>query len=314
MGDLNELRHQYVEDHLVDARWHEIVAAGVTCDVLEAGHGSPLVLVHGGMAACTQWVPLMARLEKDFCCYAVERPSHGASGKFDYPDRADDRLRHVTTVIGDLLDGIGLDHAPIVGNSLGGLFALGFATQHPRRVDHLILAGAPAAHDHPVPLAVRFIGGRVAGPLMSLMMRRMRPKDVRKGEGQLLLAHPERLADDYLEVVAATTRHNADVWPAYMRWALQGDTIHPDMPSTDWAAEVAEAGVPITYIWGDRDQFVPLDKGRRFAKSIGASFVEIPDAGHLVWLDQTDQVANTIVEILHAQDATATRPDQDPQR
>lgn len=70
---------------------------------------------------------------------------------------------------------------------------------------------------------------RVAGPLMSLMMRRMRPKDVRKGEGQLLVAHPERLSDDYLEIVAATTRHNADVWPAYMRWTLQGDAIHPDM-------------------------------------------------------------------------------------
>lgn len=155
---------------------------------------------------------------------------------------------------------------------------------------------------------------RVAGPLMSLMMRRMRPKDVRKGEGQLLVAHPERLSDDYLEIVAATTRHNADVWPAYMRWALQGDAIHPDMPSTDWAAEVAEAGVPITYIWGDRDQFVPLETGRRFAHPIGASFVEVQDAGHLVWLDRTDQVANTIVEILHAEEAAATRSDRDPQR
>jgi pimeloyl-ACP methyl ester carboxylesterase len=296
---LAELRRRYAQDLLDSPRWSEVTAAGVRCEVLEAGAGPPLVLVHGGMAHCTQWVPLMARLADHVTCYAVERPSNGASDALDH-SQIIDRRDHVTQVIGDLLDGIDVDRAPIVGNSLGGLYALGFATRYPHRVDHLIMTGAPAAHDHPVPLPVRLIAGRITGPLMTLVMSRMGPRNTRRGEGQLLVAHPERLSDTYLEVGAATTRRNAAVWPGYMRWAVQGKAIHPDMPASDWAAEAARAGVPITYIWGSHDAFVPVDHGRRLATSIGADLIEIADAGHLVWLDQPDRTARAVLGVLGA--------------
>jgi pimeloyl-ACP methyl ester carboxylesterase len=306
---LEDLRRRYAESRLVSPRWSEVSAVGVRCDVLTAGDGPPLVLVHGGMAHCTQWVPLMARLSDHVTCYAVERPSNGASDAFDHAQIVD-RRAHVTQVIGDLLDGIGVERASIVGNSLGGLYALGFATQHPERVEHLIMAGAPAAHDHPVPLPVRLIAGRVTGPLMKQAMSRMSPQSTRRGEGQLLVAHPERLSDDYLEVGAATTRRNADVWPSYLRWAVQGKAIHPGMPASEWAAEAARSGVPITYIWGSGDAFVPVAKGRRLAEWIGADFIEIADAGHLVWLDQPDRTARAVLDILGLEgDASSGRPE-----
>jgi pimeloyl-ACP methyl ester carboxylesterase len=201
VDELGRLRRRYAEDHLTSPRWAAVTAAGVRCEVLEAGHGPPLVLVHGGMAHCTQWVPLIAQLEDQFRCYAVERPSNGASDELDHAP-IENRLGHVTQVIGELLDGIGVTVAPIIGNSLGGLYALGFATQHPDRVKHLILAGAPAAHDYPVPLPVRLIAGRVTGRLMQLAMSRMSPASTRRGEAQLLVADPDRLSDDYLEVGA----------------------------------------------------------------------------------------------------------------
>jgi pimeloyl-ACP methyl ester carboxylesterase len=299
LDGLAELRRRYAQGQLDAPRWSEVTAAGVRCEVLEAGAGPHLVLVHGGMAACTQWVPLMARLADRFTCYAVERPSNGASGALDHTQIVD-RRAHVTQVIGDLLDGIGVDRAPIVGNSLGGLYALGFATRYPDRVDHLIMAGAPAAHDHPVPLPLRLLAGRLTGPLMRTAMARMSRRSTRRGEGQLLVVHPERLSDAYLEVGAATTRRNAAVWPDYMRWAVEGKAIHPDMPASDWAAEAARAGIPITYIWGSGDVFVPVDKGRRLADAIGAEFIEIADAGHLVWLDQPDRTARAVLEALGA--------------
>jgi pimeloyl-ACP methyl ester carboxylesterase len=274
-----------------------VTASEVRCEVLEAGDGPPLVLVHGGMAHCTQWVPLLAHLTDHFRCYAVERPSNGASDELDHTPIVD-RLAHVTRVIGDLLDGIGVKRGPIIGNSLGGLYALGFATQHPERVEHLILAGAPAAHDHPVPLPVRLIAGRITGRLLRPAMSRMRPHGTRRGEAQLLVANAERLTDDYLEVGAATTRRNADVWPSYMRWAVKGRAIHPDMPASDWAATAARLGVPLTYLWGTEDRFVPIERGRRLARSIGADFIDVADAGHLVWLDQPRRSADAVRTIL----------------
>jgi pimeloyl-ACP methyl ester carboxylesterase len=297
MDELSRLRRRYAGTWLGSPSWTEVVAAGTRCEVLEAGTGPPLIFVRGGMAACTQWVPLMARLADQFRCIAVERPSNGASDTLDHTPIVD-RREHVTQLIGNLLDGVGCHRAPLVGNSLGGLYILGFATQHPERVDHLILTGAPASHDHPVPLPVRLIAGRFTGGLMTSAMSRMSPRSTRRGEGQLLVAHPERLTDDYLEVGAATTRHNADRWPNYMRWAVKGKAIHPGMPASDWAAETARSGVPLAFIWGDEDRFVPVERGRRLAQSIGADFIEIEDAGHLVWLDQPDQTAQAIREIV----------------
>jgi pimeloyl-ACP methyl ester carboxylesterase len=287
-----------------------VSAAGVRCEVLAAGDGPPLVLVHGGMAHCTQWVPLMAQLTDDFRCYAVERPSNGASDALDHTPIVD-RLAHVAGVIGDLLDGIGVTRGPIVGNSLGGLYALGFATQHPDRVEHLILAGAPAAHDHPVPLAVRLIAGRVTGRLLQPVLSRMSPRGTRRGEAQLLVADADRLTDDYLELGAATTRRNAHVWPSYMRWAVQGKAIHRDMPASEWAATAARLGVPITYLWGTEDRFVPVERGRRLARSIGAEFIEVADAGHLVWLDQPHRSAHAVRALL-AGPAPDPEPRTDP--
>jgi pimeloyl-ACP methyl ester carboxylesterase len=305
VDDLTRLRERYAADHLHAPRWSAVRAAGVRCEVLAAGVGPPLVFVHGGMGHCTQWVPLMAQLSGGFRCYAVERPSNGASGALDHRPIVD-RLAHVSGVMGDLLDGIGVQRAPIIGNSLGGLYALGFATCHPDRVEHLILAGAPAAHDHPVPLAVRLVAGRVTGRLLQVVMARMSPAGTRRGEAQLLVVDAERLTDDYLELGAATTRRNAEVWPGYLRWAIQGRAIHPDMPASEWAATAARLGVPISYLWGSQDRFVPVERGRRLARSIGAQFIEVPDAGHLVWLDQPRYSADAVRTLLE-------RPARDPQ-
>jgi pimeloyl-ACP methyl ester carboxylesterase len=186
----------------------------------------------------------------------------------------------------------------VIGNSLGGLYALGFATRHPQRVAHLILAGAPAAHDHPVPLPVRLVAGRITGRLLRPVLSRMSVRGTRRGEGRLLVAHAERLTDDYLEVSAATTRRNAAVWPSYRRWAVQGRAIHPDMPAPVWAATAARSGVPLTYLWGAEDRFVPIGHGRRLARAIGADVVEVAEAGHLVWLDQPRRCAEAVRSIL----------------
>jgi pimeloyl-ACP methyl ester carboxylesterase len=256
VDDLTRLRKRYAADHLHAPRWSAVRAAGVRCEVLAAGDGPPLVLVHGGMAHCTQWVPLIAQLSGDFRCYAVERPSNGASEALDHRPIVD-RLAHVSGIMGDLLDGIGVQRAPIIGNSLGGLYALGFATCHPDRVEHLILAGAPAAHDHPVPLAVRLVAGRVTGRLLQVAMARMSPAGTRRGEAQLLVANAERLSDDYLELGAATTRRNAEVWPGYLRWAIQGKAIHPDMPASEWAATAARWECPSATCGGPRTGSCP---------------------------------------------------------
>ncbi|MEP6469182.1 MAG: alpha/beta fold hydrolase [Chloroflexota bacterium] len=49
----------------------------------------------------------------------------------------------------------------------------------------------------------------------------------------------------------------------------------------DLAAEAASLPMPTLLIWGDRDRLVPVDAGRRLARTIpDARFIAIPGAGH----------------------------------
>ncbi len=42
------------------------------------------------------------------------------------------------------LDALGLQRAVLVGNSMGGLFSIWFALEHPERVAGIVLPGTPA--------------------------------------------------------------------------------------------------------------------------------------------------------------------------
>src|SRR5581483_6621610 len=89
--------------------------------VLEAGDGPPLLLVHGSGMSASTWAPLMAHL-RTFRLLALDLPGFGLSDGFDYRGRP---LRsHAVAALTSLLDALGVDQAPIVGTSLGGMWAL----------------------------------------------------------------------------------------------------------------------------------------------------------------------------------------------
>src|SRR6185369_15841483 len=101
--------------------------------VLElVGDGPPILMVHGGGGLAAQWAPLAAELRGRHL-FMVDRPGCGLTDGFDY-DGVDLR-RHAVSFIDGVLDGLGLDRAVLIGNSMGGLWSLWFAAEHPERVE-----------------------------------------------------------------------------------------------------------------------------------------------------------------------------------
>ena len=89
--------------------------------VLEVGDGPPLLLVHGSGMTASTWAPLMVRLPGRRLL-AVDLPGFGLSDPLDYTGRS---LReHAVAQLGSLLDVLDLDRVPIVGTSLGAMWAL----------------------------------------------------------------------------------------------------------------------------------------------------------------------------------------------
>ena len=96
--------------------------------VLESGDGPPLLLVHGSGMAASTWAPLMARLPGRRLL-AVDLPGFGLSDPLDYGGRS---LReHAVAQLTSLLDALGLERVPIVGTSLGAMWALCLALWTP---------------------------------------------------------------------------------------------------------------------------------------------------------------------------------------
>jgi pimeloyl-ACP methyl ester carboxylesterase len=119
------------------------VANGITTNYLEGGSGDQtIVLIHGsgpGVTSYANWRLVIPTLAEKFRVIAPDMVGFG------YSERPEDVEYGVQTwadqVVG-LMDTLDIKKASLVGNSFGGAIALRIATQHPERVDKLVLMGS----------------------------------------------------------------------------------------------------------------------------------------------------------------------------
>lgn len=114
----------------------------------------PLVLLHGGGGNAAMWYPNVEALSRERCVYALDIP--GEMGKsvqnrftFTAYDDAD--------WLADVLDGLKLASADILGASLGGSIALRFAFRYPDRVARVMAACPPSIAKPRLRLVLRAI-------------------------------------------------------------------------------------------------------------------------------------------------------------
>jgi pimeloyl-ACP methyl ester carboxylesterase len=104
------------------------------------GSGPPVVLLHAGVADLRMWDPLVPLLSDDHQVVRYDRRGFGRS------PLSPGGFSHVRDLV-DLMDGLELGSAAVVGASAGGYVALAFAALHPDRVGALALLAPPLA-DH----------------------------------------------------------------------------------------------------------------------------------------------------------------------
>jgi pimeloyl-ACP methyl ester carboxylesterase len=96
----------------------------------------PLLLFHGSGANAAMWMGDVVEWSKHFRCYAVDMIGEPGLSAPARPDLASDAY---ALWLDDVLAGLGLQRAAIVGISLGGWLALDYATRRPERVEKLAL-------------------------------------------------------------------------------------------------------------------------------------------------------------------------------
>jgi len=119
------------------------IANGIETNYLEDGSGDETVLlIHGsgqGVASYANWRLVMSALATKFRVIAPDMVGFGFSER---PENVDYGVQTWADHVIGLIDALGIEKTSLVGNSFGGAIALRIATQHPERIDKLVLTGS----------------------------------------------------------------------------------------------------------------------------------------------------------------------------
>jgi pimeloyl-ACP methyl ester carboxylesterase len=257
------------------------------------------------MSAST-WAPLSPHLSAHRLI-AVDLPGFGLSDPFDYGGRT---LRsHAVAQLTSLLDALGLDQVPIVGTSLGGMWALCLALDAPERVTAVASLGVPAValagmHGDPVFTAlstpgVRQLVARVRPPNAATTRRTL-------ARGVIGPRAAEQAPDGFFEVVHEGMRQPGyrTAMLTHMQLAMRFGRPRRENLISD--SELRQLSVPVLMIWGDQDPYGEPEIGRRACELIPDARLEIVPGRHAPFLDDPARCGALIEELVRG--ATPAAP------
>src|SRR5271166_4894304 len=117
---------------------HTAEIDGAKLHYMTAGHGTPLILLHGYAETSLMWKPIIPVLAERFTVIAPDLPGIGDS---DIPTEGLD-MRSAAVRIHDLAKSLGVQKAEVVGHDIGLMVAYAYAAQFPTEVTKLVLMDA----------------------------------------------------------------------------------------------------------------------------------------------------------------------------
>jgi pimeloyl-ACP methyl ester carboxylesterase len=272
----------------------DLVEPRIRIRVLEAGTGTPVLIVPGGPGDAWVYAPLMAQLA-DFRMIAINRPGGGLSEGVDH--RALDDRRLAVDTLSAVLDHFGLERAPVIGNSMGGLWSFYLALDRPKRVSAVVQLGTPALildTNAPLPMRLMSIPG-----LNRLLVKKMVPKTYAAARGEAaFLGHPKEVGAGWPEEMAACNYHfrrlpNFQVsWLSLMEKKL---TMRRARPGAEFDEDkLRRINQPVLLLWGSNDPFGSLETARRAEAVLPHAELVETGVGHIPWWDEADRCAGLI--------------------
>jgi pimeloyl-ACP methyl ester carboxylesterase len=246
----------------------------------------PLVLLPSFAGTALAWRSNVEALSRDWRVYAVD--VIGQPGK----SRARRRIRHPREYAGwlaEVLDGLGLAKASLVGCSFGGFVAASQAIATPQRVDRLVLIG-PVGVFAGMSLALELL--MRLGPLIRWIRRRLgderppKPTTLHAGAAPI---HPED--DGWRRLMGVTMAEAPAVSLTRAKVFSHG--------------ELARIEAPTLLLIGEYERLYPAAATVQRAKAVkpGIDAEVVPGADHLAAMAQPDVVNARITAFLRGQAA-----------
>jgi pimeloyl-ACP methyl ester carboxylesterase len=239
---------------------------------------APLVLLHPMGAGAQVWSSIIACLSEKHRCYALDTIGDVGKSVLDDVDRYPKSGRDYSAWLDDTYAEVDLDVADVVAGSMGGWIAINHAIYAPNRVRRLVLLG-------PMGLPSLIATAGVLGPMMSAVLRPTKAKRQRLIDR--CLGKGERVNSEYRRWMELLVECRPRV----------GQPVH--VPG--W--RLARIKAPTLVFLGAKDGLIgSATSAARRARRIPRSQVDIlPNAGHVMSIDEPDVVGNRIVEFLESQ-------------
>jgi len=258
-----------------------------------AGSGPPVVLIHGMVNSSRHWEDVALRLAERYTLNAPDLIGHGDSAT----PRGDYSLGAHAASIRDLLAVIGVDHATIVGHSLGGGVAMQFFYQFPQRTDRLVLISSGGLGREVSPL----LRG-AALPGAAAILRAAAHRRVLDGlwwSGERMRARGIGTGV-YLQAIARALRplERAGARKAFIQTLRSVIDVHGQRVSARDRLYLLRS-YPTLIVWGERDNTIPLSHGEAAHHAIpGSRFVTLPRAAHFPHLEDPDGLAQALDDFI----------------
>lgn len=126
---------------VLETRYHNVEIA-----YIDAGEGSPVILLHGIPTWSYLFHQVIPHLQQHHRVIVPDLAGYGYSDKRDCFDRS---IRMQAELVVQLMDQLSIDRATVLGHDIGGGAALVLAVDHEERLKKLILSNIVAYHTWP---------------------------------------------------------------------------------------------------------------------------------------------------------------------
>ncbi len=249
----------------------QVDVAGIRVAYRRAGQGTPLVLLHGGLADSREWRQQLEGLSGEFTVVAWDAP--GCGGSADPP--ATWRLPDYADCLAGLIAALDLDRPHVGGLSWGGGLALELYRRHPNLPRSLVLASAYAGW-----------AGSLPPDVVAERVRRVM-REAELPPSQWVPGYLDGLFSDAAppEAVEAALAIMLEARPGGMRPMAQG------FAEADLRGVLPRIRVPTLLLYGDADRRSPPEAVARdlHANIPGSRLVIMSGVGHQCDMEAPDR-------------------------
>lgn len=274
-------------------RWIDVNGLRVHC-LTAGGDGSPVVLLHGGGidSASFTYGHLIGTLAEGHRVFAPDWPGYGYSDKPDLGYA----IGFYVDFLGRLMDALGLERASLVGLSMGGGAALGFALRSPERVEKLVLVASyglssdvPWGH-----LGYLLVRAPLLNELTYALLRRSRTMIRWSLYG--LVYDRQRVTEEMVEETSRVLEdpHAGRAWSSFQKHEVGWGSLR-----TNFSDRLRGLVMPTVLVHGEHDRVVPVAWARRAQELIPDCELRVfCECGHLPPREQPEEFAWVVKRFL----------------